>query len=310
MSAAKTRSRARSTAKAARAGVRKPSAATKAARPAKRTPLDRAANGPARLAELQRWMQHEVVREVERKPALAPADRHLLPSRTLTPAERVNIYTTMYRLRMGDALEVDYPALLQHLGRERFDALMTAYLRRHPSRHYSLNFLGYAVPEFLAREAKVRERAFLADVARVEHAITEVFDAEPSTTLDRAALAALPPAAFARLRLEFVPAFRLLALEHDANKAVTALRHGKSAPSTKKHRAWVAVYRKEHVVWRLDLDEPAYRVLDSLQRGRTLPQAIAAGAKAFRGGPEELQTAVQGWFAEWSAEGFFRALRS
>ncbi|MBK7875637.1 MAG: putative DNA-binding domain-containing protein [Planctomycetes bacterium] len=264
---------------------------------------------PARLKDLQAWMQHEVVRVVERTPSKAPAARHVLPSKSLAPDERVRIYTTMYRLRMMEALEVDYPALLHHLGRERFEAVMLAYLRAHPSRHYSLNFLGYALPEFLARAAKVAQRGFLADVARIEHAITEVFDEAPSETLDRTALATLPPAAFAKARLEFVPAFCLLALDHDANKAVTALRHGQSAPSTKRTPAWVAVYRKDHVVWRMDLERPAFAILDALQHRKTLPQAIAAGAKAFDGDPEDLQAKLQAWFAEWATEGFFRALR-
>lgn len=264
---------------------------------------------PARLKDLQAWMQHEVVRVVEGKAPKAPAARHVLPSKSLAPDERVRIYTTMYRLRMMEALEVDYPALLHHLGHERFVALMLAYLRAHPSRHYSLNFLGYALPTFLARAEKVAQRGFLADVARVEHAITEVFDEAPSETLDRTALATLPPAAFAKARLEFVPAFRLLALDHDANRAVTALRHGQSAPNTKKAPAWAAVYRKEHVVWRMDLERSAFAILDALQRGKTLPPAIAAGAKAFDGAPEDLQAKLQAWFAEWATEGFFRALR-
>lgn len=268
----------------------------------------RSTQSDARLKDLQAWMQHEVVRVVEERASKAPAAKHVLPSKSLAPDERVDIYTTMYRLRMMEALEVDYPALHAHLGHDRFEELMLAYLRAHPSRHYSLNFLGYALPEHLARESKRRDRAFLADVALVEHLITEVFDEAASEKLDPKTLATLPPEAFARARLLLVPALRLVELAHDANKAVTALRHGKTAPTTKRKRAWVVVYRKDHVVWRMDLDEAAFHVLKALQAKRTLPRAIAAGAGRFRGSPAEFQARLQGWFAEWASEGFFRAL--
>ena len=57
---------------------------------------------------------------------------------------------------------------------------------------------------------------------------------------------------------------------------------------------------------RVSLPMPAVRPCDL----PVPPVDLDAPVAAFRGGPEELQTAVQGWFAEWSAEGFFRALRS
>ena len=279
---------------------------TERARPGRAVRATRGKAAP-RLKSLQDWVQHEVVRVVEQRAPKSSAAQHVRPSKTLAPAERVRIYTTMYALRMLEALETDYPALLRHLGREAFEALMLAYLRAHPSRHYSLNFLGDALPGYLARESKRRDRAFLADVALVEHLITEVFDAEPAEKLDPKTLAALPPDAFAKARLELVPALRLAELAHDANKAVTELRHGRPAPSTKRKRTWLAVYRKEHVVWRMDLEEAAFHVLKALQSKRTLPRAIAAGAGRFRGTPEEFQARLQSWFAEWASEGFFRS---
>src|SRR6266576_3535678 len=74
--------------------------------------------------------------------ALAPA--------TLQPIQRVGIYHGMYMLRMIEALGVDYGALAHILGEEKFEELVRAYVLRFPSRSYTLNRLGDALPEFIA----------------------------------------------------------------------------------------------------------------------------------------------------------------
>ena len=270
----------------------------------------------ASLVPLQRWLQHAIVHEHEGRPARGRTETWILPSRTLAPAERVEIYAGMYRLRMIEALESDYPALQAAVGHHVFHELVMEYARAFPSKHYSLNFFGDRMPEFLARASSatrlkklgVKNLAFLADVARIEQAITVVFDFPESPRLDAKALAQLPPEAWATARIELIGPLQLHTLAHDANKEVTALRHGKAIASTKRKPSWVCVYRKDWVVWRMDLEHAAFEILRALQGGKTLPLAIAAGARVFDGTPEALQAKIQVWFAEWGAEGFFSAL--
>lgn len=270
----------------------------------------------ASLVPMQRWMQHAIVHAHEGRPARGRADAWILPSRTLAPDERVEIYSGMYRLRMIEALEADYPALQAAVGHHTFHELVMEYARAYPSKHYSLNFFGDRMPEFLA-SAKAQPRlkklglknlAFLADVARIEQALTVVFDLPESPRLDAGALAKLPPEAWADARIELIRPLQLHALAHDANQEVTALRHGKAISSTKKRPSWVCVYRKDWVVWRMDLEHAAFEILSALQKKKTLPHAITAGARVFDGTPDALQAKIQGWFAEWGAEGFFSAL--
>jgi hypothetical protein len=270
----------------------------------------------ASLVPMQRWMQHAIVHAHEGRPARGRAESWILPSRTLAPDERVEIYAGMYRLRMIEALETDYPALQAAVGHHTFHELVMEYARAFPSKHYSLNFFGDRMPEFLARARSaprlkklgLKNLAFLADVARIEQAMTVVFDLPESPRLDASALAQLPPEAWATARIELIRPFQLHALAHDANKEVTALRHGKAISSTKKKPSWAAIYRKDWVVWRMDLEPAAFEILSALHKGKTLPRAITAGARVFDGKPETLQAKIQGWFAEWGAEGFFSAL--
>lgn len=265
---------------------------------------------PARLAPLQRWFQGEVVRPWEKSPSkgVARATEWVLPSRTLAARERVAIYARMYRLRMLEALHTDYPALARLSGEEGFERLARAYLRAHPSRHPSLNFLGRKLPEFLATKRGLSRRALLADVATLENAMSEVFDAPRETSLSGEDFARLTPEQWTSARLRLPKALRLLALQHAANAIVTAVRQEKTLPELRKKRTWVAVYRKDFVVWRMDLNESMHAALAALRDGATLHDALVAAAGVFDGSPQELALEVRRWFGEWTAEGFFAAV--
>ena len=129
-----------------------------------------------KLAHLQKWIQAVVVHPGTTAEALRssgastllPSRRIgsvLLPSPTLSPADRIGVYQSMYPMRMRDALAADYPGLEHFLG-DRFEEFVAAYTAAHPSRGYTLNRLGDAVPAFLTRQRKIGPRPFLVDLAR------------------------------------------------------------------------------------------------------------------------------------------------
>ncbi len=259
----------------------------------------------ASLPALERWFQGEIVAPHEGRKRGRPASDLILPSKTLAPAERVEIYGEMYFLRLAECLAEDYPAVRKLLGPPAFERLARAYLKAHPSRHYSLNALGRKLPDFLAGSARVPRRAMLADVARVERAISESFDASVSPSLGPADLAMIPPATWATASLRLTESLRLLALDHGANAIVTACRQDKPMPPLAPQRSWIAVFRKEWTVWRMDLTEPMHAVLAALAKGRTLAKSLGAGARAYEGAPEAMQADVHRWFREWATEGLF-----
>ena len=102
------------------------------------------------LPRLQRWMQavieqpgavDEAVEAEAARAELDPADidRVILPSKTLTPVERVGVYQGMYLLRMVEALENDFPAVAHLLGDDAFAGARHA-LRRPRTRRVSYTF--------------------------------------------------------------------------------------------------------------------------------------------------------------------------
>ncbi|MFI5007824.1 MAG: putative DNA-binding domain-containing protein [Solirubrobacterales bacterium] len=261
------------------------------------------------LARLQRWM-HEVVvypGTVEEAPAERIEDV-ILPSATLTAAERIEIYHAMYPLRMGEALASDYPALHHYLGDGAFGELVRVYVQAHPSRGYTLNRLGDHLPEFVKTAPGLRRPEFCHDLARLELAISEVFDAPETPPLSEAAIAAVPPEAWERAVLTPVAAFRLLSFRYPVNAYLQTVKdENHDHPKARLKDTWVAVYRRDYAGYRLELTRAAHDLLAELVAGRPLGEALARAVRAGgRRAPSEQE--LFRWFREWVSGGVFGAV--
>jgi hypothetical protein len=270
------------------------------------------------LERLQRWMQAVVVhpgttadaiasREAAREVRPQSLGDVILPSRTLEPLERVGIYHGMYLLRMQDALRSDYEGLAHFLGDRAFFELVRGYVQVHPSRSYSLNRLGDHLPEYLETAPGVRRRGFCVDLARLERAVAQSFDAEETPALSPDAVAAVPEEAWERARLRPVAGFHLLAFRYPANAYLQSVRdEGHDHPAATRKDTWLAVYRKDYSVWRLDLERPAFEMLQDLAAERPLGEALA---RALRRGRRRLEEEdLFRWFRLWVSGGIFQAV--
>ena len=269
------------------------------------------------LGRLQRWLQEVVVHPGSTEEAVAaraaravvPRRRVgevILPSARLRPEERLAIYHDMYLLRMEEALESDYSALKHFLGDEGFRALVAGYVRAHPSRSYSLNFLGAHLPDYVRAAPGLRRRAFAHDLARLEQAVAEVFDAPEQEALRPEEIAAVPEAAWDGARLRPIAAFRLLALRHPVNAYLQSVRDERhDHPPARRRDSWVAVYRREYRVRRQELDRAAYRLLADITAGKPLGRAVAAALRRGRG-KRPTRKQLFGWFRGWMGAGMFK----
>lgn len=271
------------------------------------------------LDRLQRWMQQVVVHPGGLEDALAseaaaaelPPERLesvILPSPTLSAAQRVGVYHGMYLLRMQEALESDYYALAHFLGDDGFRDLVRDYVRAFPSRCYSLNRLGDHLPDFIRDGAQVRNREFCHDLARLELAVTHVFDAPEAPPLSEEQIAAVPEDGWPRAVLQPVEALRLMSFRYPVNAYLQTVKdddhdnHPRPVPS----ESWLAIYRRSYSVYRQELPREAHDLLQDLVGGRPLGEALEAAATR-RGGLDA--GALSGWFRRWVSGGVFRSVR-
>jgi hypothetical protein len=270
------------------------------------------------LGGLQRWMQTVIVHPRRTGQALAsPEAASLVPperlgevvlsSATLDPADRVGIYHDMYLARMEEALESDYPGLAHFLGPQRWHRLVRGYVEAHPSRSYTLNALGHHLPDHVFSAPRISHAGFCRDLARLEWAITEAFDAPETPVLSEEQLAAVEPDAWEGARLVPTAAFRLLALDYDASSYLDSLRdEDHDHPLPRRHPSWVAVCRRDYSVYRVPLTRPGHRLLEALAEGRSVGEAVEECLRRSRPRPTGEQ--VFGWFRDWARAAAFQAV--
>jgi hypothetical protein len=265
------------------------------------------------LARTQRWMQAFIASPeptdetaitsppVEAEIPAAQALRMVRPSATLTSLERVSIYRDGYLARMVEALESDFPGLRHYFGEAGFYDLVAAYVDKWPSRSYTLNRLSDHLPEYLATRTDLPRHEFLLDLARLELALSEIFDAEESAPLSAEAVAAVAPEAWETARLIPVTAFRLMSFRYPVSEYLGGVDEENPFPALRRKNTWVVAYRRDYRLHRLNLPRPAFELLQSLVAGETVGAAVR---KRRAVNQEQLFE----WFREWMAEGLFAKL--
>ncbi len=172
---------------------------------------------------------------------------------------RLDVYRHGYRMRLREAIAPEFPGLALMAGR-RMEGLLRDYVAAHPSTHYNIRWHGAGLPDFLARELPWREQPQLADMARLDWAISIVFDAADQPTWDATALADLPAASWASLRLRLQDHVQIVAGASNVDAFRRAADRGDARPRLRRFPD-----TRDLLVWRRAL-EVRYRRLEADER--------------------------------------------
>jgi len=132
---------------------------------------------------------------------------------------RLSIYRHAYRVRLVAALADNHTVLQRTLGDQAFDALGSAYVDACPSTQASIRWYGHRLAEFMAAREDLVPHPALVDIARMDWALRDAFDAADAAPLDLAALAQWPAECWAGLCFAPHPSLRLLDLGWDIEAA-------------------------------------------------------------------------------------------
>jgi hypothetical protein len=198
-----------------------------------------------------------------------------------------------------EVLREDYPQLARLLGDDAFAALARAYLRAHPSRHPSVRHVGDALPEFLANSAPADLPPFAADLARLEWARREVFDAPDAAPLTASDLAALERARVAELPLELVPGCMTLVAAWPVHEV---WKDPSTAPAPR--RTALRVWREGFKVFHATVDDAEEAALAKLAGGATFATVceLFAQTTSFEDAAREAGALL----ARWLEDGILR----
>lgn len=139
-----------------------------------------------------------------------PQKLPIVGNEKLSPIDRLDIYANMYFFRIRDALKEDFPKVLEIVGEENFHNLVTGYLLKYPSKHWSLRYVGQHFANYLKAKRISSRSSFLSDLAKFEWALIDVFDGLQVKALSREELLALGEKKIQKQKLKSIPSLSVI----------------------------------------------------------------------------------------------------
>jgi hypothetical protein len=183
----------------------------------------------------------------------------------LSAVERLDIYADMYFYRLRDALAEDFAAVCAVVGEDNFHNLVTDYLVAYPPSHFSLRYAGRHLPSFLVRHSSSQRWPYLPDLAQLEWAILDAFDAPDAAVLQPAALAAVPPDSWPALRFQLTPSLRVLQLEWPVDEVWKQVQRKETPAAPARAALSVRVWRQDLRVYHRRVDAAERVALGAIQ---------------------------------------------
>ena len=224
------------------------------------------------LLEVQQTIRNRIIaRDAGEAAALLAADY---------PADRFDIYRNTVVVALTKALQLNYPAVRRLVGAEFFDGAAQLFIAEHPPGTAYLDRYGAEFPEFVRNFAPANSLAYIADVARLEWAVSCAIHAPDMPPLDLQRLASLAPDDRSRVRFVAHPSVRVLRANYPVDRIWRAVLAGDDAAlstlDVDEGPVFLLVERRETGVEVERLDEPAWRFLTQLCAGCTLEVALHA----------------------------------
>lgn len=248
------------------------------------------------LQSLQRAFQSRVLSGDQAVEAqLCESDAADLPA-------RIDAYAGGYRSRLVEALGTSYPVLKALLGEEEFESSMRRYIQATPSRHYSIRYYGAHVAEFIASSAVANRDEVVAEVARWEWMLAEVFDASDDDPVDADRLVRVQPQEWEHVGFRFRSSLRVVVTATNAVQWWRAIQGERAAPS-----AYELEPPTHWVMWRRGL-KTMFRSVDHVEAAAltaacgglgfgVICESVAGEVDAGEA-PLRAASLLRGWFAD------------
>lgn len=219
----------------------------------------------------------------------------------LSALQRVEIYASAYFYRLLDCLEEDFPATAAVAGNPAFEDIARAYLARHPPTEPSIFYAGRYLGNFLANHHLLERWPFLAELARLERTLIEVFHDPDAPALSASQVHEIAPADWPTLSLRTHPALRMLDCEWRVNDVLRAVENGSQWREPELGPVLLLVWRQSAQVYYRELEAPERAALEAASKGASFETVCEAFASWFDG--ENPAVGITQMLARWLADG-------
>lgn len=239
------------------------------------------------LAQAQTTMQNAILQGVDNN-----ADVWIRSKENFVPAAQLAVYINAYRYRLYDVTVEDYPVLKNYLGDNAFDQLVKDFVNTAHSAHFNVGRYAAQLPNFV-------EAGFAREIAILENAIAQLTDPAETTALEAKHLEGLTPEALIEMQLYPREALQLFAFEYPVNEYYRLAMEEKKPATPAPEKTFIAVFRHDDVVWRMDIDASEYELLSALFAGATVGEALSKF-------DDSIETKLSEYFSRWIRNGLLR----
>ncbi len=256
-----------------------------------------------KLDELQHHFLHYLLGQA------SDIERHIESTPVLSAAGRLNIYANGYKLRLKEAITTDYEKLHGYLGDEQFDSVMERYIEKYPSHQTNLRYYSVNMPQLLQDETPFNSLPVLAELATIEQAFANSFDAKDVALVTIEDLAALAPEAWATLQFTFQKSVQILSLNYNSFPIWKALAAEETPPDVEQadqSNSWIVWRQADLISHYRPLATEEAAVIELAMQGKTFADICEKLLDFF----DEQQTPIkaigflQSWIQEEMLAGF------
>ena len=195
------------------------------------------------------------------------------------PARRFAVHRNNVAVALAQALADTFPVVKRLVGDDFFAALASVYWREQPPRSPVLARWGEGFADWLAGFAPAQALPYLPDIAHLERARVDAWQAADAVPLPAQALHArlADAAALPRVRFVLHPSCRVLRSPFDIHALWAAHQHDGEVPAIDIDRPCAMLVLRDPAdeVLVLGLDAPAAAFIDALAEGAGLGAALA-----------------------------------
>jgi hypothetical protein len=229
----------------------------------------------------------------------------------LSPVEQLEIYREQFWLRHTASLVEDFPGVSGILGQADWEPLVESYLEAEVPQSWTLRDLGRGFPEHVASRQGLAHHALCRDMARLEWAFIELFDAPEAPPLDLGKLARLAPGTLETGQIILSPALGLLAVDYPVADLRLRLLAARSQPDAARvdipepEPQQLVLYRAgDRRLYHRPVGPEAFALLEGLRRGLSLVAACEHALEQAPAHAERLERNVGTWFQQWAKRGW------
>lgn len=270
---------------------------------------------PKQLKHLQEWFGSIIAQPIDSENCICPitpsgnsikeeASHYIVPSKTLQPDQRIEIYNQQYWWRFFKCLQESFPFLLRLFGYESFNrTIVTPYLVKYPPHHWSLNFLGERLPQWVQEEYHAKDKELVLYAALIDQAYNHSFVVEnaPLISDNLMDISEKPLTLQPHVHCFSLPynlfSFRLEFLKHD-----TEYWQENDFPKLKKEKCHIILYRTKQNLMDFEvINEHEFAMINKFKNGISIDALCSYLEELPKDHPLllEAENNMHLWFQRW-----------